>query len=83
MPVLLLSFRPISSGAGKDQWANALRTAIFAASLVEYLTTGKLISLSDVGDILGSEPTSSHRSSFNLTFECSQGRMERSPRDIS
>jgi predicted translin family RNA/ssDNA-binding protein len=37
----------------KDQWANSLRTAIFAASLVEYLTSGKLISLSHVGDILG------------------------------
>jgi hypothetical protein len=39
----------------KDQWANSLRTAIFAASLVEYLTSGKLISLSHVGDILGSK----------------------------
>lgn len=39
----------------KDQWANALRTAIFAASLVEYLTSGKLISLAHVSDILGSE----------------------------
>jgi hypothetical protein len=39
----------------KDQWANALRTAIFAASLVEYLTSGKLISLAHVGDLLGSK----------------------------
>jgi hypothetical protein len=39
----------------KDQWANSLRTAIFAASLVEYLTSGKLISLAHVSDILGSK----------------------------
>ncbi|KIM89358.1 hypothetical protein PILCRDRAFT_221784 [Piloderma croceum F 1598] len=37
----------------KDQWANALRTVIFAASLVEYLASGKLISLAQVSDILG------------------------------
>jgi hypothetical protein len=39
----------------KDQWANSLRTAIFSASLIEYLTTGKLISLSHASEILGSE----------------------------
>jgi len=37
----------------KDQWASSLRTAIFAASLVEYLMSGKLISLSDTSNILG------------------------------
>lgn len=39
----------------KDQWANALRTAIFSAALVEYLATGKLISLAAASDVLGSE----------------------------
>lgn len=42
----------------KDQWANALRTAIFSASLVEYLATGKLISLSTASEVLGSESVS-------------------------
>jgi len=37
----------------KDQWANSLRTAIFSASLIEYLATGKLISLSHASEILG------------------------------
>ncbi|KZP33607.1 Translin, partial [Athelia psychrophila] len=37
----------------KDQWSNSLRTAIFAASLVEYLSTGKLLSLAGASDVLG------------------------------
>ena len=39
----------------KDQWANALRTVIFSAALVEYLATGRLISLATASELLGSE----------------------------
>lgn len=36
-------------------WTNSLRTAIFSAALVEFLATGKLISLPEVCQILGSK----------------------------
>lgn len=36
-------------------WSNSLRTAVFAASLIEYLSNRSLISLSRVAEILGSE----------------------------
>lgn len=39
----------------KDQWANALRTVIFSAALVEYLASGRLISLAATNELLGSE----------------------------
>jgi hypothetical protein len=39
----------------KDMWSNSLRTAVFASSLIEYLSTGALISLPRVAEILGSE----------------------------
>jgi len=39
----------------KDMWSNSLRTAIYSSALVEFLTTGKLISLPQVSQILGSE----------------------------
>ncbi|KAG2746148.1 Translin, partial [Suillus brevipes Sb2] len=37
----------------KEMWTNSLRTAIFSAALVEFLATGKLISLPEVCQILG------------------------------
>ncbi|KAG2151415.1 Translin [Suillus clintonianus] len=39
----------------KEMWSNSLRNAIFSAALVEFLATGKLISLPEVCQILGSE----------------------------
>ena len=39
----------------KDMWANSLRTAVFAAALVEFLTTRNLLSLEDAAKTLGSE----------------------------
>jgi hypothetical protein len=39
----------------KDMWTQSLRTAIFAAALIEYVTNGSLISLPHVGEILGSK----------------------------
>lgn len=36
-------------------WSNSLRTAVYSAALVEFLATGKLISLQQVSQILGSE----------------------------
>jgi hypothetical protein len=36
-------------------WSNSLRTAVFAASLIEYLSNRSLISLPRVAEILGSE----------------------------
>ncbi|KAH7909029.1 Translin [Hygrophoropsis aurantiaca] len=37
----------------KDMWSNSLRTAVYSAAFVEYLTSGKLISLRDVAENLG------------------------------
>ncbi|KAF9464171.1 Translin [Collybia nuda] len=37
----------------KDMWSNSMRTAVFVASLIEYLSTGALIPLSRVAEILG------------------------------
>jgi hypothetical protein len=39
----------------KEMWSNSLRTAVFAASLIEYLSNRSLISLSRAAEILGSE----------------------------
>lgn len=36
-------------------WTNSLRTAVFAATLVEYLQDGALLSLQQVAEILGSK----------------------------
>jgi hypothetical protein len=38
----------------KDMWSNSLRTAIFVAALLEYLTNGSMISISKVEELLGS-----------------------------
>ncbi|GLB38539.1 putative translin [Lyophyllum shimeji] len=37
----------------KDMWSNSLRTVVFTASLIEYLSSRTLISLSQVSEILG------------------------------
>ena len=39
----------------KDMWCNSLRAAVFSAALVEYLTSGTLITLSHVRETLGSK----------------------------
>ncbi|KIM65921.1 hypothetical protein SCLCIDRAFT_112103 [Scleroderma citrinum Foug A] len=37
----------------KDMWSNSLRTAVYSAALVEFLTTGSLISLAQTSQTLG------------------------------
>lgn len=37
----------------KDMWSNSIRTLVFAAGFVEYLTFRKLITIDQVSDILG------------------------------
>ncbi|KAG6852789.1 hypothetical protein C0991_009126 [Blastosporella zonata] len=37
----------------KDMWSNSLRNAVFAATLIEYLSTRTLLSLSQVSELLG------------------------------
>lgn len=44
----------------KDNWANPLRNAIFSAALLEFLTSGHLVTLAHVGEILGSKLSSAH-----------------------
>jgi len=39
----------------KDMWSISLRTAIYSAALIEYLSNGTLITLSQVAETLGSE----------------------------
>ncbi len=39
----------------KDMWSNSMRTAAFAAVLIEYLSNRSLLSLEKVSDALGSE----------------------------
>lgn len=36
-------------------WSNSLRAAVYSAALVEYLSSGSLITLSQVSEVLGSE----------------------------
>jgi hypothetical protein len=36
-------------------WCNSLRTAVFAATLIEYLTSRTLLSLQATKEVLGSE----------------------------
>ena len=38
----------------KDMWSFSLRNAVFSATMVEYLRSGKLLSLAQVSEILGS-----------------------------
>ncbi|KII86871.1 hypothetical protein PLICRDRAFT_272511 [Plicaturopsis crispa FD-325 SS-3] len=40
----------------KDMWSNSLRTAVFSAALVEYLTSGTLLPLPKVSEVLGINP---------------------------
>ncbi|KAL4081055.1 Translin [Scleroderma citrinum] len=37
----------------KDMWSNSLRTAVYSAALVEFLTTGSLISIAQTSQVLG------------------------------
>jgi len=39
----------------KEMWSNSLRTAIFCAVLIEYLTNGTLMTLARVSETLGSK----------------------------
>ena len=39
----------------KEMWSNSLRTAVYSAALVEYLSTGSLITISQANELLGSE----------------------------
>ncbi|KAF8176993.1 Translin [Pholiota molesta] len=45
----------------KDMWSNSLRTAVFAAVLIEYLSSRKLLSLAQTAEILGIEEKWSDR----------------------
>lgn len=36
-------------------WSNSLRTTVYSAALVEYLSSGSLITLAQAGVVLGSE----------------------------
>jgi len=36
-------------------WSNSTRNAVFAAVLIEYLSNGTLLSITQVSDILGSK----------------------------
>lgn len=38
----------------KEMWQNSLRNAVFSATLIEYLSSGALLSLPGVADVLGS-----------------------------
>ncbi|EIW59484.1 Translin [Trametes versicolor FP-101664 SS1] len=40
----------------KDMWTNSLRTAVFAATLAEYLQDGALLSIQQAAEILGIKP---------------------------
>lgn len=44
----------ISLKRWKEMWTKHLQSAIFAAALVEFLDTGKLISMPAANDVLGS-----------------------------
>ncbi|KAI9573695.1 Translin [Boletus coccyginus] len=37
----------------REMWSNSLRSAIYSAALVEYLSSGSLITLSQVSEVLG------------------------------
>jgi len=37
----------------KEMWSNSLRSAVFAATMVEFLRNGKLLTLLQVSDVLG------------------------------
>ncbi|KAI0785262.1 Translin [Abortiporus biennis] len=51
----------------KEMWSNSLRSAVFAATLMEYLQKGTLMTLGQVSDVLGIKPEWSDR--FVLTVE--------------
>jgi len=39
----------------KDNWSVSLRNAIFSAAMVEYLSSGNLVTLAHVSEVLGSK----------------------------
>ncbi|KAI0632098.1 Translin [Trametes polyzona] len=51
----------------KDMWSNSLRTAVFSATLMEYLQSGALLSLQEVAETLGIQPDWQDR--FALSVE--------------
>ncbi|KAK7690075.1 hypothetical protein QCA50_006721 [Cerrena zonata] len=51
----------------KDMWCNSLRSAVFSATLIEYLRSGTLLTLPQVGGILGIHPEWADR--FTLAAE--------------
>lgn len=51
----------------KDMWAHSLRSAVFSATMVEYLRNGTLLSLQQVSDVLGIKDEWKER--FALTAE--------------
>ena len=64
----------------KEMWSNSLRTAVFAASLIEYLSNRSLISLPRVAEILGSEHVyiTDYIAKMSFLYSISQSRVERS-----
>ena len=62
----------------KDMWSNSLRTAVFAAVLVEYLSSRDLASLPKVSEQLGSRSFSGFVSVVGPEPGTSEGGMERS-----
>ncbi|KAI8978690.1 Translin [Trametes punicea] len=51
----------------KDMWSNSLRNAVFSATLIEYLQSGGLLSLEQVAELLGINPSWQDR--FALVVE--------------
>jgi len=50
----------------KDMWSNSIRTAIFAAVLIEYLSSRKLLSLGQTAETLGIKPEWNNRMSLPI-----------------
>jgi len=63
----------------KDTWSNSMRSAVFSAALVEYLTNGKLITIEQVAETLGSELTLVTQAFLRIGTLFSKRRLERSP----
>ena len=62
----------------KDMWSNSMRTAVFAAALMEYLSNRRLLSLAQASETLGSTWLSKKKlwQSYWYTICCSESRME-------
>ncbi len=59
-------------------WTNSLRTSVFVAAFLEYLSKGTLISLASTSDALGSTSFLYPESNALVIASYSSGRMERS-----